>query len=161
MISLRRRAPQSAFFLACVLSIIWPAPARAKTITLDDSATQALEPSVSLRWKSAAPSRSGKDNLMVGTTTLRVRINVMPWLRHSGRIYLNLPAQPPGPITASWTTQGHFLPGQVHSGTRVLIYAGPIATPFMEDVLRVQFSVDGTLVRRAFPVTFHFELDED
>jgi hypothetical protein len=161
MIAVRRRVPMPAFFLACVLSIIWPSQAPAKTIRLDDSATQALEPSVSLRWKSAAPSRSGKDNLMVGTTTLRVRLNVMPWLRHSGRIYLNLPAQPPGPIAASWTTQGRFLPGQVHSGNRVLIYAGPIATPFMEDVLRVQFSVDGTLVRRAFPVTFHFELDED
>jgi hypothetical protein len=161
MIARRRPTPLPAFFLAHALSIIWASPALAKTTTIDDSGTQALEPSVSMRWKTAAPSRSGDGNLMVGTTTIQVRLNVMPWLRHSGRIYLNLPAQPPGPIAASWTTQGRFLPGQVHSGNRVLIYAGPIATPFMEDVLRVQFSVDGTLVRRAFPVTFHFELDED
>ena len=104
MMAGRRAIPLSAFFLAWVLSIIWLPPAQAKTITLDDSATQALEPTVSLRWKSAAPSRSGKDNLMVGTATLRVRVNVMRWLRRSGRIYLNLPAQPPGPLAASWTT---------------------------------------------------------
>jgi len=161
MIAASRRVEFVAFFLACALSIIRPPTAQAKTITIDDSGTVALEPSVSLKWKSAAPSRSGRDNLMVGTTTIRVRINVMPWLRRSGRIYLNLPAQPPGPLAASWNTQGRFLPGQVHSGNRVLVYAGPIATPFMEDVLTVQFSLDGTLVRRTFPVTFHFEMDED
>jgi hypothetical protein len=113
-----------------------------------------------MRWKSTAPSRSGADNLMIGTTTIRVRINVTPWLRRSGRIYLDLPAQQPGPITASWITQGRFLPGQVRSGNRALVYAGPIASPFMEDVLKFQFSVDGTLIRHPFPVTFHFEMDE-
>jgi hypothetical protein len=161
MIAAGRPAPGPAFFLACALSIIWASEARAKTTTIDDSGTQALEPSVSLRWKTAAPPRSGADNSMVGTTTIRVRLNVMPWMRHSGRIYLDLPAQQPGPITASWITQGKLMPGQVRSGNRVLIYSGPIASPFMEDVLKFQFSVDGSLVRRAFPVTFHFEIDED
>jgi hypothetical protein len=160
MITVSRGATPT-FFLAFVLSIIWASTAQAKTITIDDSGTQALEPSVSMRWKTAAPSRTGPDNLMIGTTTIRLRLNVMPWLRHAGRIYLKLPAQQPGPIAASWLTQGRFLPGQVHSGNRVLVYAGPIVTPFLEDVLQFQFSVDGTLIRRAFPVTFHFEMDED
>jgi hypothetical protein len=151
----------AAFFLACALSIIWPAPAPAKTTTIDDSGTQAIEPAVSLRWKSATPSRSGTDNLMVGTTTIRVRINVTPWLRRSGRIYLNLPAQQPGPVDATWTTQGRLQPGQLHSGNRMLVYSGPITAPFMEDVLTFQFSVDGTLIRRTFPLTFHFEMDEE
>jgi hypothetical protein len=159
----RTRTKRAAFFLACALSIIWAPAAPAKTITIDDSGTQSLEPSVSLRWKSPAPPRAGAgaDNLMVGTTTIRVRINVMPWLRRTGRIYLNLPVQQPGPIAAAWTTQGRFLPGQLQSGNRVLVYAGPIAAPFMEDVLTFRFSVDGTLVRRSFPVSFHFEMDED
>jgi hypothetical protein len=156
----RFRSTLAAFFLAHALSIIWASPALAKTTTIDDSGTQALEPSVRLRWKTAAPSRSGADNLMTGTTTLRVRINVTPWLRHSGRIYLDLPAQQPGPITASWITQGRFLPGQVRSGNRTLVYAGLITSSFMEDVLKFQFSVDGTLVRHPFPVTFRFEMDE-
>ena len=161
MMAMSRASLEPAFFLACVLSIIWASAAQAKTITIDDSGTQALEPSVSMRWKTAAPSRSGDDNLMVGTTTIQVRLNVMPWLRHSGRIYLYLPAQQPGPLTASWITQGRFLPGQLRSGNRVLVYAGRISTPFLEEVLKFQFNVDGTLMRRAFPVTFHFEMDED
>ena len=156
------RRASSAFFLAGVLSIIWASAAQAKTTTIDDSGTQALEPSVSLRWKTATPSRSRSrsDNMMVGTTTIRVRINVTPWLRRSGRIYLTLPAQQPGPIFASWVTQGRFTPGQVHSGNRMLVYAGPIAAPFLEEVMKFEFSVDGTLVKRSFPVTFHFEMDE-
>ncbi len=153
------RAP--AFFLACLLSIIWAPTGRAKTTAIDDSGTQALEPSVSMRWKSASPTRTGSNTMMVGITTIRVRINVLPWLHRSGRIYLSLPAQQPGPITAFWTAQGRFASGQVHSGNRMLVYSGPITTPFMEDVLRFQFDVDGTLIRQAIPVSFHFEMDED
>jgi hypothetical protein len=114
-----------------------------------------------MRWKTAAPARSAADNVMLGTTTIRVHINVMPWLRHSGRIYLALPAQQPGPIGLSWITQGRLLPGQVRSGNRVLVYAGPITTPFMEDTLTFEFSVAGSLMQRAVPVTYHFEMDED
>jgi hypothetical protein len=116
-----------------------------------------------MRWQTPTPSRKGgaNANLMVGTTTLRVRLNVTPWLRRTGRIYLDLPAQQPGPITTSWLTQGRFMPGQVHSGNRVLIYSGTIATPFLEDVMTFQFSLDGSLISRATPVTFHFEMDED
>ncbi len=150
----------STFFFALALTIIRASAAHANTITIDDSGSQALQPSVSMRWKTEAPSRSGAGNVMVGTTTIRVRINVMPWLRHSGRIYLSLPAQPPGPVSLSWSTQGRFLPGQVQSGSRVLVYAGPITTPFMEDTLTFQFTVDGTLMRRVVPVTYHFEMDE-
>jgi hypothetical protein len=150
-----------AFFLPLALTIIWTPAAQAKSIPIDDSASQAIEPSVSMHWQTAAPSRSGRGNLMVGTTTIRVRINVMPWLRHSGRIYLSLPAQQPGPIALSWVTQGRLLPGQVQSGNRVLVYAGPITTPFLEDTLTFQFTVDGSAMRRAVPVSYHFEMDED
>ena len=150
-----------AFFLALAFSIIWPVTLRAKTTTIDDSGTQALEPSVRMRWETAAPSRAPAGSLMVGAATIRVRINVMRWLRHSGRIYLALPAQAPGPVRISWTTQGQFRPGQIQSGNRVLVYAGPITTPFMEDTMTFQFTVNGTLMQRAFPVTYHFEMDED
>jgi hypothetical protein len=151
----------STFFLALAFSIIWAAAAHAKSLTLDDSGSVAIEPSVLMRWKTAVPTRTAAGKLMVGTTTIRVRINVMPWLKHSGRIYLALPAQQPGPISLSWTTQGRILPGQLVSGNRVLVYAGRITTPFMEDTLTFQFSVDGALMRRAVPVTYHFEMDEE
>jgi len=151
----------SAFFLALALTIFWASTAQAKSITIDDSGSEALEPSVTMRWKTAAPSRSPADNVMLGTTTIRVRINVMPWLRHSGRIYLALPLQQPGPIGLSWTTQGRLAPGRIVSGNRVLVYAGSITAPFMEDTLTFQFSVNGALMQRAVPVTYHFEMDED
>jgi hypothetical protein len=160
MMAVRTGLP-AAFFLALVLSIIWPSPAISKPIVIDDSGTQALEPSVSMHWKSATPSRGAANNLMIGTTTIRVHLNVMPWLKHSGHIYLSLPAQAPGAISASWVAQGRFMSGQVHSGNRVLIYAGPISTAFLEDVLQFQFSVDGSLMQRHVPVNFHFEFDED
>ncbi len=152
---------RAAFFLGLALTIIWAPAAPAKSITIDDSGTTAFSPSVSMRWKTATPSRSAGANLMVGSMSVRVRINVTPWLRHAGRIYLSLPAQQPGPIGLSWITQGRFLPGQLQSGNRVLIYAGPITTPFMEDTLTFQFTLDGTLMRRAVPVSYHFEMDED
>jgi hypothetical protein len=155
--STARRTTAGFFF---PLTIFCCAPAQANSITIDDSGTQALDPAVSMRWKTATPARSAADNVMIGTTTIRVRINVTPWLKRSGRIYLSLPAQQPGPIRLSWITQGRFLPGQVQSGNRMLIYSGPITTPFMEDTLTLQFVVDGTLMRRAVPVTYHFEMDE-
>jgi hypothetical protein len=147
------------FFLGAALTIIWASAAQATSITVDDSGSQALEPSVAMRWKTAAPSRAAADNVMVGALTVRVRINVMPWLRRSGRIYLVLPAQQPGRINLSWTTQGRFMPGQIQSGNRVLVYAGPITAPFMEDTLTFQYTVAGTLMQRAVPVTYHFEID--
>ena len=155
-----RRAQRRAFFLGLALTIIWTGPAGAKTLPIDDSGSQAIEPSVRLHWKTAAPARSRADNVMLGSTVIRVRINVQPWLRHAGRIYLVLPQQRPGPLTASWTTDGKFLPGRLQSGNRALVYAGRITTPFMEDVLTFQFSVDGSLAQRAFPVSYHFEMDE-
>ena len=161
MIAAHCAKPRPTFFLALALTIIWASAEQAKTTLIDDSGTTALEPSVSMRWKSAAPSRSGTNNLMLGTTTIRLRLNVMPWLKRSGRIYLSLPAQQPGPMNASWTAQGRLLSGQVRSGNRVLVYSGPITTPFMEDVLKLQFTVDGTLMRHPFPVTVHFEMDEE
>jgi hypothetical protein len=152
---------RSTFFLGLAFSIIWAAAAHAKSVTVDDSGSVAIEPTVLMRWKTAVPTRTAAGKLMVGTMTVRVRINVMPWLKHSGRIYLALPAQQPGPISLSWITQGRFLPGQLVSGNRVLVYAGPITTPFMEDTLTFQFSVAGTLMQRAVPVTYHFEMDEE
>jgi hypothetical protein len=155
-----RPLPAARFFLGLSLAIILQTSAQARSIVLDDSGTQALEPSVAMRWQSASPSRSTGRNLLIGTTTIRVRINVMPWIKHTGRIYLSLPAQQPGPMSVSWTTQGPLQPGQLQSGSRVLVYSGPITTAFIEDVLRFQFAVDAALIGRPCAVSFHFELDE-
>lgn len=149
----------SGFFLGATFTILWISGAQARPVVLDDSGTEALEPSVALRWKSVVPGRAA-GNLMVGTSVFRVRIHVAPWLHRNARIYLVLPAQQPGPLSVSWVTQGPLLPGRLQSGSRALIFSGAITRPFLEDQLKVQFSIDGTLVTRAFPVNLQFEMDE-
>jgi hypothetical protein len=146
--------------LGLAFTIFCACAAQAKTIVLDDSGTQALDPAVALHWQSVAPNRSAGSNLMVGTATFRVRINVAAWLKRSARIYLSLPAQQPGPLSVSWITQGKLLPGQLRSGSRTLVYSGAITRPFLEDEVTFQFNVNGALVKRAFPVNFQFVMDE-
>jgi hypothetical protein len=163
---MRRRG----FFLGLIFTIFWAAaaapgtPAAAspapKSLVLDDSGTEALDPAVDLHWKSVTPRHSADGNLMVGTATFRVRINVAPWLKRNARIYLVLPAQSPGPLNVSWTTQGKLQPGQLQSGSRALVYSGAITRPFLEDEVTFQFNVNGALVKRAFPVNFQFVMDE-
>jgi|HubBroStandDraft_1064217.scaffolds.fasta_scaffold77656_3 hypothetical protein len=148
--------------LALSLASLIPVRVAATTaVPIDDSGTQLLEPAVSMRWQSAVPQRSGNNKLMTGTTQVRLRMNVSRWMRHFGHIYLVLPAQPPGPISASWATEGVLRPGKISSGSRALIYAGPITQPFMQDVLTMQFTIDGTLMERSTPVNFRLEMDQD
>lgn len=149
---------------SCLLSfcIIWLAavPAFAKTSVVDDSGTLPYNAALAMRWQQLAP-RGAFSNQMVGTLQLRVRLNVAPWLHHSGRIYLVLPAQQPGAMSASWTTQGRLLPGQLASGSRTLVYAGPITTAFIEDMVQLTITVDGRRMLQSYPVNFRFEIDED
>jgi hypothetical protein len=91
---------------------------------------------------------------------LRVRLNVSPWLRHTGRIYLVLPAQQPSGMRASWTTQGRLLPAQLTSGSRAIVYSGPITTPFIEDVVQLTITVDARHMQQGYSVNFRFEMDE-
>jgi len=135
-------------------------PAAAKTTVIDDSATLPNDAPLALTWQQFSPRRP-VNNLLTGTLALRVKLNVAPWLRRSGRIYLRFPAQPPGPMTASWTTQGRLLPGRLTSGTRVLVYAGPIAAPFVEDVLQLTITVDASQMQQLYHLNFTFEMDED
>lgn len=142
--------------------IIWLAalPADAKTTVIDDSGTLPYDAALTMRWQQATP-RGANANAMVGTLSLRVKLNVSPWVRRTGRIYLALPLQSPGAMSATWATQGRLLPGQVVSGGRTLVYSGPITTPFMEDILQLTISVDGRRMQQLYHVNFRFEMDED
>jgi hypothetical protein len=132
--------------------------AHAASVAIDDSGTVVYTPTVTMHWQSPSP-RARAATLMTGTTPVRVRLNVTPWLRHAGRIYLVLPAQQPGPIRASWSTQGRLLPGKVVSGTRALVYSGPISTPFIEDLLQLAIVVDGRSMDQLHNIDFRFEMD--
>jgi hypothetical protein len=104
-----RRAARA--FFASILTIISCTSVDAKSVTIDDSGTESFEPSVRMRWQNATSRRSAANDVMIGTTTVRVRINVTRWLKHTARIYLSLPAQESGPIRLSWSSQGQFQPG--------------------------------------------------
>jgi hypothetical protein len=143
--------------------IIWLAafPAlAAKTSVIDDSGTLPNNAALNMRWQQPSP-RGPDANTMVGTLSLRVKLNVAPWHKRNGRIYLALPAQAPGPMAVSWTTQGRLLPGRVVSGGRTLVYAGPISTPFIEDMVELTISVDGRRLQQLYHINFRFEMDED
>ncbi|HEY2807547.1 MAG TPA: hypothetical protein VGI91_02020 [Steroidobacteraceae bacterium] len=144
-------------------SIIWllagPA-ALAKTTVIDDSGTLPNNAALNMHWQQLSP-RGPDANTMVGTLGLRVKLNVAPWQKHTGKIYLALPAQAPGPITVTWTTQGRLLPGRVVSGSRTLVYAGPITTPFIEDMVQLTIRVDGRRLQQLYHINFRFEMDED
>jgi hypothetical protein len=147
------------FFWVLAFTSFWAGQAWALSVPIDDSGSVALEPTVAMRWRDAVP-RPGSGNLMVGTTKVRIHLNVLPWLHRTARIYLSLPMQRPGPLHLSWTTQGRLREGEVQSGQRVLVYAGPITTAFLEDVFQFQFTLNGTLLPRTTPVSFNFEMDE-
>jgi hypothetical protein len=146
--------------VSSVLCIIWLATgaARANTSLIDDSGTLPYNAALSMRWQEPRPGPDG--NRLVGTLQLRVRLDVSPWLRRHGHIYMVLPVQQPGGMTASWITHGRLLPGQLASGGRALVYSGLIASPFIEDVVQLTLTVDARRMQQAYPVTFRFEMDE-
>jgi hypothetical protein len=156
------RSYLAGFFLVLALCIIWSSRASAATL-IDDSASQALDPVAMMRWQAPAPGRRSAqtDNLLTGAMRIRVRLDLTPRLHRSGRIYLNLPMQSPGPIEMSWVTQGRFSSGKLRSGNRMLVYAGPIESPAFEELFVFQFSVDGRLLDTSVRVSYHFEMEED
>jgi hypothetical protein len=141
--------------------IIWlcALPASATAI-IDDSATLPYNAALAMHWQQAKPTGAAATQ-MVGTVVLQVKLNVAQWRRRAGHIYLVLPAQQPGAMLASWTTQGRLLAGQVRSGGRTLVYAGPISGPFIEDVMQLTITVDGRRMLSSYPVNFRFEMDEE
>lgn len=144
----------------CIILLATSASICARTTVIDDSGTLPHDASLALRWQQLVP-RGLVNNQMIGTLALHVKLNVTPWLHRTGRIYLVLPAQQPGALTASWTTQGRLMPGQVVTGQRTLVYAGPITTPFLEDMVQLTLSVDGRRLSQGYQINFHFEMDEE
>ncbi len=92
---------------------------------------------------------------------MQVRLNLAPWLKRNGRLFLVLPEQSLGQVRASWTTQGRLLPGSLVSGQRALVLAGPIMTPRLDETLVVKIETDGTRLGSAHRLNFHFEIDID
>ena len=158
MISFARRSARHLLAAAAFAAVA--GVAAAKTTVIDDSGTLPYNANAPMQWQALAPRRA-PNNLMDGSTTLQVRLNVAPWLNRTGRIFMVMPAQQPGPIQVAWTTQGRLLPGQMISGTRALVYSGLISSPVINEVMTIKLIVDGRKMSQAYQLNFHFEIDED
>jgi hypothetical protein len=132
----------------------------AATFRVDDSLTLPGESSTTMKWRSLAPNRA-VGNVVEGSTIVTVHLNLAPWLNRPGKIYMGLPEQPFGQVTADWTTQGKLLPGQVVSGNRTLVYSGPIRAAALEDTIVLRLQADGQRLVAPQRLQFYFEIDVD
>jgi hypothetical protein len=142
------------------LALAVAAPAGAATFRVDDSLTLPHESSMAMRWRSLAPSREA-GHMVENASTVTIRLNVAPWLNKDAKIYMALPEQPIGQVSAQWTTQGKLLPGQLDSGNRTLVYSGPIRTNMIEDTITLKLSADGRRLVAPQRLEFRFEIDVD
>jgi len=150
-----------AFLIGAALLAAVPSTTVAATYRVDDSATIPQEASATLRWRQLAPGRRSVENTVEGGTTVQVRLNLAPWMKRNGRVFLVLPEQPLGRVTVHWSTQGRLLPGQLVSGQRALVYAGPILSPMLEETFALRIETDGTRLSSTHRLNFHFEIDVD
>ena len=130
------------------------------TFRVDDSLSLPSESTIPMNWRSLAPSRAA-GNAVEGASALTIRLNLAPWITRNGKIYMALPEQPIGTVTANWTTQGKLLPGQLNSGNRTLVYAGPIRARILEDTIYLKLAADGRRLAAPQRLQFYFEIDVD
>ena len=145
---------------AFVAALLAMASTQAATFRVDDSLTLPNETSTPMKWRSLAPNRS-VGHAIEGSSVLTIRLNTAPWLNKTGRIYMGLPEQPIGQVTAEWTTQGKLLPGQLASGNRTLVFAGPIRASLIEDTIVLRLQADGRRLVAPQRLQFFFEIDVD
>lgn len=143
------------------LAALWLCAAHdsvAATFRVDDTASIPQESTARLKWRELVPGRR-PDSTLEGLIAVAVRLNLAPWLNRNGRLFLVLPEQPIGTVRAKWTTQGRLLAGQLVSGQRALVYAGPITTPLLEETFGISLEADGDRLNGAHRLNFHFEID--
>jgi hypothetical protein len=148
--------------MAClaVCAQLFAADAAAATYRVDDSATMPRESSAAMKWSRPQAGRT-EFSAIEGSTTVQVRLNLAPWLKRNGRVFLVLPEQPGAPVDVSWTTQGRLLPGQLISGQRALVLSGPINVERLDETMVLRIRTDGTRMTAAQRLNFHFEIDVD
>jgi hypothetical protein len=141
-----------------VAAVLACGAAWAETFPVDDSRSQVLDSNVRMQWESLAPGR-GRSNLVVGQTTVIVRLDVEPWQGRRGRIFMLLPARAEAPVEARWTTRGPLQPGTLRSGERATVFAGPINGALIEDTLVLRITIDGDSLERDESLEFRFEIE--
>ena len=145
------------------MALLWltlAMPVVAETHRVDDRQSQVL--GRALRLKPIAPyARGMQANVVAGDVTVLVRLDVAAWKGRRGRIYMTLPEQSGGTVTATWTTRGHLMPGVVRTGGRTLVYSGLLRNGLLEDTLRLNLQADERRLPRDAQLAFAFEIDLD
>ena len=151
---------RSSFFAAVVTAALAACvvPAMAQTYRVADSASQVLGGTLRLPPQPSS-GRGQLDSNVAGEIAVAVRLDVSPWKGRQARIYLTAPMRPGAAVSTRWTSQGHLLPGELRSGERTLVYAGPIQNDTIEDTLRLAIQADGRKLRRDEQLAFAFEID--
>lgn len=144
--------------ISALLALAGSHDSNAATFRVDDTATVPQESTARLKWRQLSPGRR-PDNTLEGSLGVAVRLNLAPWINRTARLFLVLPEQPIGSVRVSWTTQGRLLAGQIVSGQRGLVYAGPITTPILEETFALAIEADGDRMASAHRLKFHFEID--
>lgn len=146
--------------LLCLSLVMGAHGAAAATFRVDDSQSLPNESTTAMKWRSLAPNRE-VGHAVEGASVLTIRLNLAPWLNRTGKVYLALPEQSVGQVTAEWTTQGKLLPGQLMSGNRTLVFAGPIRSGLLEDTIVLKLTADGRRLVAPQRLQFYFEIDVD
>lgn len=144
--------------MAAIATLVHAPACVADTYRLDDSASQVFPPNA--HWEWAPGSLRAGINTVHMNIRVEARIDTRAWAGRQGRIYMVLPVDAGGPVTAQWQGQGRMLGGRLVSGERALVYSGAIPGPYLEDTLRVHLSMDARqMTTETQRLAFHFELD--
>lgn len=146
--------------LALMFAALLAQSAVAATFAVDDSSSYTHDANTTMKWKFMGSNRT-PGSAVEGATMVTVRLNLMPWANKTGKVYMLLARQPIGPVNAAWTTQGRLLAGQLISGNRTLVYAGPIRSAILEDTITLTLETDGQRLVSAQRLQFYFEIDVD
>jgi len=125
---------------------------------VDDSGTIVGTPVVAMRWRQLVPGR-GADHTVEAQLRVALRLNLARWQGQQVRLYMALPPLGFGTVLATWRTQGRLLAGSLRSGSRTLVYEGPVSAPVLEETLDLALATDGRALDRPETLNFTFELD--
>lgn len=145
------------FLTAAPGSAMAQAETAGRTFRVDDSGTVVLDPFLEMEWQ--PDGAAGGSNIVAANTRVSVQLNLATWVGQTGRIYMTLPRTSGPTVRASWRTGGGLLPGSLISGERSLVYAGPIGSAILRDIIDLKLEVDSTRLTTPESLSFGFEIE--
>lgn len=139
---------------------------------LDDSLSPRQQFRLQLTWADesgevTADQQMGVDGPgeMIGTLAdVDVRLKTEDYMGEKVRIYLSLPRITDGApadsnLRLAWATEGIFLNGEVHSGTRGLLFEGQVDEPVMREIFDFSIYFSAWFMDDALRITPVYEIE--